>query len=55
MDIIILLSILFLLSPVLGYVVILLPLSMRTKIIIAVVAAIILVVTPIAVLLVTGS
>jgi hypothetical protein len=54
MDAIIVLSILFLLSPVLGYVVILLPLSIRTKIVIAAVAAFFLVVTPIAVMLVTG-
>ncbi len=54
MNVIIVLSVLFLLSPVLGYVVILLPLSIRTKIVIAIVAAFFLVVTPIAVMLVTG-
>jgi hypothetical protein len=55
MDVIILLSILFLLSPVLGYVVILLPLSMRAKLMVAAVAAVFLVVTPIAVMLLFGG
>jgi hypothetical protein len=55
MDVIILLSILFLLSPVLGYVVILLPLSLRTKIQVAIVAAFLMVLVPILVMLFTGS
>jgi hypothetical protein len=54
MDAIVVLSVLFLLSPVLGYVVILLPLTVRAKIVIAAVAAVFLVVTPIVVMLVTG-
>lgn len=55
MDVVILLSILFLLSPVLGYVVILLPLSVRAKIQLAVVAVLFMVIVPILVMLFTGS
>jgi hypothetical protein len=55
MDVIIVLSILFLLSPVVGYVVILLPMSVRAKIMVAVGACLFLIVTPILVMLFAGS
>jgi hypothetical protein len=54
-DVTIVLSILFLLAPVLGYVVILLPMEMRTKIQVAAVGMLFMVIVPILVMLVTGS
>jgi hypothetical protein len=54
-DVIILLSFLFLLSPVIGYVVIALNISLRAKITIAAAAAAFMIITPVIVMLVFGG